>query len=72
MWLVYDDDDLPRWIWGSHSGNLINHTYVKEYAKQETTGFFLGLYFDYEDGGDMFLWNVGWLSMDNTVLYHRR
>jgi hypothetical protein len=25
-----------------------------------------------EDGGDMFLRNVGWLSMDYTALYPRR
>jgi hypothetical protein len=30
-------------------------------------GFLLGL-FDPEDGGDMFLQNVGSLSADNTVL----
>jgi hypothetical protein len=27
---------------------------------------------DPEDGGDMFLWNVGWLSADYTVSYSRR
>jgi hypothetical protein len=32
----------------------------------------LGLFFDPEDGGDMLLWNVSWLSMDYTVLYLRR
>jgi hypothetical protein len=35
-------------------------------------GFLLGLCFDPEDGGDMFLWNVCWLSMDYAVLYTRR
>jgi hypothetical protein len=34
--------------------------------------FLLGLFFDPEDGGDMFLRNVGWLSMDYTALYSRR
>jgi hypothetical protein len=36
-------------------------------------GFLLGLFFDLEDGGDMFLWNVGWLPMDYYMtLYPRR
>jgi hypothetical protein len=35
-------------------------------------GFFLCLFFNLEDGGNMFLRNVGWLSMDNTALYPRR
>jgi hypothetical protein len=30
-------------------------------------GFLLGLSFDPEDGGDMFLRNVGWLSRDYTA-----
>jgi hypothetical protein len=32
----------------------------------------LGLLFDPDDGGDMFLRNVGWLSEDYKALYHRR
>jgi hypothetical protein len=36
------------------------------------TCFLLGLYFDPEDGGDMFLRNVGSLSTDYTALYPRR
>jgi hypothetical protein len=32
-------------------------------------GFLLGLFFDPEDEGDMFLRNVGWLSTDYTALY---
>jgi hypothetical protein len=32
----------------------------------------LGLLFDPEDEGDMFLQNVIWLSTDNMVLYPRR
>jgi hypothetical protein len=35
-------------------------------------GFFLSLFFDPEDGGDMYLRNVGWLYTDYTMLYHRR
>jgi hypothetical protein len=33
---------------------------------------FLGLFFDPEYGGDMFVRNVGWLSMDYMALYPRR
>jgi hypothetical protein len=35
-------------------------------------GFLLGLFFDPKDGGNMFLRNVGRLSMDYTALYPRR
>jgi hypothetical protein len=31
----------------------------------------LGLFFDPENGRDMFLWNISWLSMDDTALYPR-
>jgi hypothetical protein len=34
--------------------------------------FFLGLFFYPEDGGDIFLQNVIWLSADYTALYLRR
>jgi hypothetical protein len=30
------------------------------------------LFFNPEDVGDMFLQNVGWLSMHYMVLYHRK
>jgi hypothetical protein len=35
-------------------------------------GFLLGLFFDPEDGGDMFLHDVGSFSPDHTALYPRR
>jgi hypothetical protein len=34
--------------------------------------FLHGLFFDIEDGGDMFLRNVGLLPEDHTALYPRR
>jgi hypothetical protein len=36
------------------------------------TSFLLSLLLDSEDGGDMFLRNIGWLSRDYIVLYPRR
>jgi hypothetical protein len=35
-------------------------------------GFLLSLYFDPEDGRNMFLRNLGWFSTDYTALYPRR
>jgi hypothetical protein len=35
-------------------------------------GYFVGLFFNPEDGGDMFLPNVNGLSTDSTVLSPRR
>jgi hypothetical protein len=35
-------------------------------------GFLLSLFFYPEDGGDMFVQNVGWHSTDYTALYPRR
>jgi hypothetical protein len=34
--------------------------------------FLLGLFFDHDDGGDMFFWNVGWLPTEYTAVYSRR
>jgi hypothetical protein len=34
--------------------------------------YLLSLFFDHENGGDMFLRNIGWLSTDYTALYPRR
>jgi hypothetical protein len=36
------------------------------------TGFLLGFFFDLQDDVDVFLRNVGLLSMDYTTLYRRR
>jgi hypothetical protein len=35
-------------------------------------GFFLGLFFDHEDDGDMFLRNVSWFSTDYMMFCPRR
>jgi hypothetical protein len=35
-------------------------------------GFWLGLFIDYEDGGDMFLRNIGLFSVDYMALYSMR
>jgi hypothetical protein len=49
---------------------------VKEYEQALLAtcfhpGFLLGLFFDLEDGGDMFLRNIGWHSTDYTASYSR-
>jgi hypothetical protein len=36
------------------------------------TGFLLGLFFDPEDGGDVFLHNIGWFPTHYMALYPRR
>jgi hypothetical protein len=35
-------------------------------------GFLLNLFFNHEDGGDIFLRMVGWHAIDDTTLYPRR
>jgi hypothetical protein len=55
-------------------GRINRAKYQLESARIATcfdAGFFLGL-FDPENGGDMYLRNVGWLSTDYTTLYPRR
>jgi hypothetical protein len=66
-------------IWGNHSGD-----YEKFYfwdttqSKQESrmkllhAGFLLRLLFNPEEGVDIILLHVGWLSMGYMVLYSRR
>jgi hypothetical protein len=72
---------VGRRIWGSHSGGfeefyLLGYNAVKSVESQLLAcvhvGFLLSLFFDPENGGDIFLRNVGWLSTDFTALYPRR
>jgi hypothetical protein len=44
----------------------------KSSNSESLAGFLLGLFFDLEDGSDMVLWNVSWLSMEYMALYARR
>jgi hypothetical protein len=75
-------------IWGSHSGRSsifwdITRCSPLEVNRNEGTsrsllvtwfhaGLLLGLFFDPEDGSNMFLWNVGLLSTDYMALYSKR
>jgi hypothetical protein len=55
--------------------NLFNCTVDLPLTLPDTcfhSSFLLGLFFDPEDGSDMLLRNVSWLSTDCTELYHRR
>jgi hypothetical protein len=57
-------------------GQCFRGTLSPEYAEQDTSmkaggkqWILLLLLFDREDGSDMFLWNIGWFSMDYVALY---
>jgi hypothetical protein len=56
-------------IWGYHSGGYEDF-YILEFSFY--ADFLLGLFFDIENGGDIFFRNINWLSMDDTVIYLRK
>jgi hypothetical protein len=72
------NDEILRRIWRSHSRVVcwksidVSEEHVALLATCFHAGFLLGLFFEPENGGDMFLWNVSWLLRDYTALYHRR
>jgi hypothetical protein len=45
---------------------------MKAIASMNSCRFVAWLIFDYKDGDDIFLRNIGWLSTDYTALYPRR
>jgi hypothetical protein len=45
---------------------------ISKARNQREAGCMQSLFFNPEDGGDMFFRNVGRLSADNTALYRRR
>jgi hypothetical protein len=58
---------------------LLGYSAVQSVAKQAAllavcflADFLLAVFFDPENGGDMFLRNIGWLSTDYTASYARR
>jgi hypothetical protein len=61
---------LCRRILGSHSGGyeIFILWDITPCIPLKVNG---SLFFDPEDGGDMFLRNVGWISMKYTALYPR-
>jgi hypothetical protein len=67
QWCKLDGRYPPEsWMW-------VNETrcYPNTSSSMLPAGFLLGLFFSPEDG-DMFLWNVGWLSLDYAVLHAKR
>jgi hypothetical protein len=83
----HDEFQLNQFFRGTHHFHLHRQetkeeTYMKQAAcsallcKQACyllhAGFLLGLFFDREDGGNMFLQNAGWHLVDYTVLCARR
>jgi hypothetical protein len=53
-------------------GRNKEETSMKPAAVELHAGFLLGLLFNQEDGGSVFLRNVGWLSPDYMALCPRR
>jgi hypothetical protein len=62
IWFVASNIDLQ------HKCNF----YFRSACYLPDAGFLLGVIFDPEDGGDIFLRNIGWLSTDYMALYPRR
>jgi hypothetical protein len=60
--------------WSVSACHLLSRWYIGRFllAYRCDAGIFLGLFFDPEDGDDIFPRNVGWLSTDHTALFHRR
>jgi hypothetical protein len=55
---------LERWFYANILPKMLDTCFH--------AGLLLCLFFDPEDGGDMFLRIVGWLSTDYTTLYPKR
>jgi hypothetical protein len=84
--IFWDINRVVRWksttfrrhIWPPSTGSKNKPSkkpVSKQMARRDTCfhdRFLLGLFFDPEDEGHMFLRNVGWLSTDYTMLYSRR
>jgi hypothetical protein len=79
---------LLPWIWTDVSEqHVVTIARIEDYAKQETImkevgrrvhasclrdGKLVGLFFDPEDGGDIFLRNMCWFSVDLTPLWEQQ
>jgi hypothetical protein len=69
--VLFEGDSSYEYLYIKGSIDILSYVYVQLLFKINPnllhTGFLLALLFDTEDGGDMFLRNVGRLSTDYTT-----
>jgi hypothetical protein len=67
---IFSPLDYKKVVFVSTFWNTMPCSPVKvNWSFEKHAGFLINLFFDPEDGGDIFLHNISWLSMDYMVLY---